>query len=177
MNALADLVGVDPRLLAELIGDLTRAERTVALAESLTGGLASAVLTSVPGASAVVRGGVIVYATDLKHSLAGVDAALLAEVGAVHPDVARQLAVGVRARCAATYGIGLTGVAGPDPQDGQPVGTVHVCLAGAAGPPLVAELLESGSRAQIRAAAVRAAIRLLQVALARGPGRQRAREH
>src|SRR5690606_17574795 len=107
--------------------------QTVATAESLTAGLLCAVLTEVPGASAVVRGGLVVYATDLKAGLAGVDRQLLAERGAVDPEVARQLAAGARERCGADWGVGLTGVAGPDPQDGVAPGTVHTGLAGPGG--------------------------------------------
>lgn len=114
--------------LGGLIGRLSRAGLTVAAAESLTGGLLTAALTSVPGSSAVVRGALVVYATDLKSSLAGVDAGLLAEHGPVHPAVAAALAAGARERCAADLGLGLTGVAGPDPQGDQPVGQWYVAL-------------------------------------------------
>ena len=102
---------------------------TVALAESLTGGLLASTLIEVPGASKTVRGGVVAYATDLKQSVLGVDGALLAAHGPVHPDVARQMAEGVRGRLDADVGISTTGVAGPDPQGGQPVGTVHIAIA------------------------------------------------
>ncbi|OLR94694.1 damage-inducible protein [Actinokineospora bangkokensis] len=137
---------------------------TVATAESLTAGLVTAALTAVPGSSAVVRGGVVVYATELKAELAGVDPALLAERGPVDPDVARALAAGARARCGATYGLGLTGVAGPDPQDGAPVGTVHVALVGPGFGEVVSPLF-SGGREAIRTAAVRAALDLVAVRL------------
>ena len=100
----------------------------MAVAESLTGGLVVGALTETPGASATVRGGLVVYATDLKATLAGVDADLLAERGAVDPDVAAALARGARERLDATIGLGVTGVAGPDPQDDQPVGTVFVAV-------------------------------------------------
>ena len=80
----------------ELVSRLIARGWTVAVAESLTGGLVVSSLVSVPGASATVRGGVVAYATALKHTLLGVDAALLAAEGAVHPDVARQMAEGVR---------------------------------------------------------------------------------
>jgi nicotinamide-nucleotide amidase len=102
---------------------------TVAVAESLTGGLLGAELTGMPGSSATFLGGVVAYATHLKHSLLGVPAELLAAHGAVHPEVATAMAAGVRERLGATYGLAVTGVAGPDPQDGQPVGTVHVAVA------------------------------------------------
>ena len=130
---LAAAVGVDDDLVPTLLAALAGRHLTVATAESLTGGLLAALLTEVPGSSAVVRGGVVVAATDLKPSLAGVDDALLASSGAVDPEVARQLAAGVRVRCAADVGIGLTGVAGPDPQDGAAVGTWYCALAGPGG--------------------------------------------
>lgn len=161
---LADLVGVPGVELARLIAALTEAGLTVATAESLTGGLLAACLTEVPGSSAVVRGGLVVYATDLKSGLAGVDARLLAERGPVDPDVAAALAAGARARCGADIGVGLTGVAGPDPQDGVAVGTWWVAISG----PGPATALRTGDpddagrgRAGIRAQAVRAALTLL----------------
>ena len=145
--------------------DVVRALRergeTVAAAESLTAGLVTATLTAVPGSSAVVRGGLVVYATDLKHALAGVDADLLAEHGAVHPEVARQLATGARERCGATWGLGLTGVAGPDPQDGVPAGTVHIGLSGPSGC-LGRTLTLRGDRHEIRIASTIGALDLLR---------------
>ena len=121
-------------LSARLIATLESRDLTVAVAESLTGGLLTSELIRTPGASAVVRGGIVAYDTELKHSLLGVDAGLLAVYGAVHADVARQMAAGVRAALTvaelpADIGIATTGVAGPDPQDGQPVGTVFVAIA------------------------------------------------
>lgn len=143
---------------------------TVAVAESLTGGLLTAALTDPAGASAVVRGGLVVYATDLKTTLAGVDPALLAERGAVHPDVALALATGARDRLAATYGIGVTGVAGPDEQDGIAVGTVHAALAGPRGVRVATERL-TGTRADIRTEAVQICLRLLASELSRAADR------
>ncbi len=159
-NPLAESLGVDAAELADLVSALKKKGETVATAESLTGGLVAAVLTSVPGSSAVVRGGVVVYATPLKHELAGVDDALLAEHGAVHPDVAAQLAGGARVTCGASWGIGLTGVAGPDPQDGIEPGVVHI---GVSGPEVatVHTIGIDGNRHQVRAGAVAAALRLL----------------
>ena len=83
-----------------------------------------------PGASAVVRGGVVAYMTDVKTSVLGVDRGLLDLEGAVHPEVAREMARGVVALVGADYGLATTGVAGPDPQDGRPVGEVHVAVSG-----------------------------------------------
>ncbi|HEV6954128.1 MAG TPA: CinA family protein [Promicromonospora sp.] len=101
---------------------------TIGVAESLTGGRVTAALVAVPGASRVVRGGVVAYATDLKARLLGVDADLLAERGAVDEAVAAQMASGVRAATDADVGLATTGVAGPDPQDGQPPGVVFVAV-------------------------------------------------
>ncbi len=145
--------------LARFVELLKDREATVATAESLTGGLVGATLTDVPGISAVYRGGVIVYATDLKATLAGVPEDLLAAVGPVHADTAHALAAGVRERLGATYGLATTGVAGPDPQAGIEAGTVYVA---AAGPHKVAvrKLSLSGDRAAIRWGSVEAVLRL-----------------
>lgn len=101
---------------------------TVAVAESLTGGLVVADLVSVPGASAVVRGGVVAYATELKHELLGVDSALLDAGGPIQQAVAEQMAAGVRVRLGADLGLATTGVAGPDAQDGHPPGEVWIAV-------------------------------------------------
>jgi nicotinamide-nucleotide amidase len=134
---------------------LTRGE-TVAAAESLTAGLFCAGLAEVPGASATLRGGVVVYATDLKTALAGVPADLLAAHGPVSPETAAALAEGVRERCAATWGVGLTGVAGPAPVDGHGAGRVYVGVSDGTRTDVVALDLP-GDRAAVRAAAVDAA--------------------
>ncbi|MEV4730974.1 CinA family protein [Saccharopolyspora sp. NPDC049426] len=150
-------IGLPFSQVAALIDALRQRGETVATAESLTAGLVAAALTEVPGASAVVRGGLVVYATDLKDRLAGVDPDLLAEHGAVHPDVAAQLAVGASRRCGADWGIGLTGVAGPDPQDGVAPGTVHLGFTGPRGTQVRTVVLD-GDRHAVRAAAVRVAL-------------------
>lgn len=142
----------------------TRGE-TLAVAESLTGGLLGATIVEVPGASTVFRGGLIVYATDLKARLAGVPAALLSAHGPVHADVAAALAAGARERCAADWGLATTGVAGPDPQDGVPPGTVYLGLAGPGGVAQVRRLDLTGDRPAVRSATVAAALALLAEAL------------
>ena len=145
---------------------LVRAGATVALAESLTGGAVAAALTSVPGASAVVVGGVVAYATPVKAQLLGVDADLLARRGAVDPDVARQMAEGVRRLLGAAYGVATTGAAGPDPAAGGtesadvPAGTAYVAVAGPRGTEVLALRL-GGDRAQVRATVVDSALELL----------------
>jgi nicotinamide-nucleotide amidase len=146
---------------AARVHELLRAqEATVAVAESLTGGLLGAALTSTPGSSATFRGALVVYATDLKQSLAGVPGPLLDAEGPVSAHVAAALAAGARDRLTATYGVGLTGVAGPDPQDGHDVGTVFAAVAGPGGGEVRALRL-TGDRAAIRAGAVAAALGLL----------------
>lgn len=147
------------RRAAQVLAALTARGWTLAVAESLTGGLVSATLVDVPGASAVLRGGVVAYATDLKASVLGVDRDLLAARGAVDPDVATAMAEGVRQQLRADVGLATTGVAGPDPQDGHRPGTVHV----AAVTPdacVVRSLDLRGDRAQVRRAAVDAVLRL-----------------
>src|SRR3954464_3816091 len=105
---------------AELLAALRARGQTLAVAESLTGGLLAAEFVAVPGASAVFRGGVVAYATDLKAALLGVPAPLLNSHGPVAPSVAAALAAGARERCGADWAAATTGVAGPDPQGGQP---------------------------------------------------------
>ncbi len=145
-------------IAADVVAELTRLRLTVAVAESLTGGLLVAELVGVPGASAVVNGGVVAYNTALKHSLLFVPGALLAQRGAVDADVAAAMAEGVRRACAvggvpASVGISTTGVAGPEPQDGKPVGTVFVGVANDAGTQ-VFDLTLGGARNAIRSSVV-----------------------
>jgi nicotinamide-nucleotide amidase len=151
---------------AEVLAALRARGETLAVAESLTGGLLAATIVDVPGASHAFRGGLVVYATELKASLAGVDAALLAARGPVDPDVAAQLAQGARSRCAADWGLATTGVAGPEPQDGVPVGTVYIGLAGPDGEGTARRLVLTGDRPAIRVAAVAEALAMLRDRLA-----------
>lgn len=155
-DGTADLADLAARVHAAL----RERHATVAVAESLTGGLLAAALVDVPGASATFRGSVTAYATDLKATLLGVDEGLLAVHGPVHPVVARQMADGARRLLGATYGLATTGVAGPEPQDGLPVGTVHVGFAGPEGTRAVSPVL-SGQRAVIRGTTVTRALELL----------------
>jgi len=142
---------------ADVVAVLRAAGATVATAESLTGGLVCASLVSVAGASDVVRGGVVVYASDLKTSLLGVDPGVVASRGTVDAIVAEEMAVGVRDRLGATYGVSTTGVAGPDPSEGRPAGTVFVAVASPSGVrswPLDLP----GGRDEVRSAAVDAVL-------------------
>jgi nicotinamide-nucleotide amidase len=147
---------------APLIERLVASGRTIACAESLTGGLLSATLVDVPGASNAFLGGIVAYATELKRALVGVDAHLLEERGPVDPQVAEQLADHVRGLCAvagrpADFGIGTTGVAGPDAQGGRAPGTVFVGIASPRGIRSIALRLP-GNRAAVRRATVSRAI-------------------
>lgn len=119
-------------LAAAVVATLRDRSQTLATAESLTGGLVGATLTDVPGASAVYRGGLIVYATELKAELARVSVQTLAADGPVAASTAAQLARGAADVCGADWGLATTGVAGPEPQDGHPVGQVYVAVAGPA---------------------------------------------
>ncbi|WP_017587549.1 CinA family protein [Nocardiopsis ganjiahuensis] len=144
---------------------LLEAEATCATAESLTGGLIGAHLTAVPGTSATYRGGAVTYATDTKAAVLGVPEDLLSEHGAVHPDVAAHMARGVRELVGADYGVAVTGVAGPEPQDGQPVGTVYAAVAGPDSHTEVVRFSFTGDRAGIRYHTVKGALRLLRTAV------------
>ncbi|MEU3773375.1 CinA family protein [Streptomyces sp. NPDC032472] len=147
-------------MAAQALHLLAESDQTLAVAESLTGGMVAAELTAVPGASRSFRGSVTAYATELKHRLLGVDAGLLAAEGAVNPQVAAEMATGVRRALGASWGIATTGVAGPDPQDGRPVGTVFVAVAGPQGEKTV-NLRLNGSREEIRRESARTVLELL----------------
>jgi nicotinamide-nucleotide amidase len=152
-------------LAVPVVALLRERTQSLATAESLTGGLLSATIVDVPGASLIFRGGLVVYATDLKRDLAGVAGPLLAERGPVDPDVALALADGARRVCRADWGLATTGVAGPDPQNGIPVGTVYIACRGPSGGE-VRGLTLDGDRPQIRAGAVAAALAMLEELLA-----------
>ncbi len=155
-----------PDAVHRLVAELAAKNLTVAVAESLTGGLIMAALTSVAGASRVLRGGVVAYATDTKESMLGVDAELLESAGPVDPDVAEQMAVGVRERFDTSFGLSSTGVAGPDGQDGKSPGLVFVAVSAPFGV-WHRELLLEGDRSAIRTRAGIAALELLSDVLAR----------
>ena len=155
---------VDSQVAALLI-ELETKGLHLAIAESLTGGLLTSAFVEVAGASKVLLGSIVAYQTELKHQLLGVSRALLEEQGAVDPEVVAQMAGGVRAKLATKSGldeskvIGLatTGVAGPETQDGKPVGTVFIGISAPSGD-FVYPLELSGSRAEIRLGAVAAAV-------------------
>ncbi|MZD55132.1 CinA family protein [Streptomyces sp. SID5606] len=153
---------------ADVVRLLTVRGETLAVAESLTGGMVASAITAVPGASKAFRGSVTAYATELKREILGVDGSLLAARGAVDPQVAAQMAAGARKILGADWGIATTGVAGPDAQDGEPVGTVFVAvdgplgtLEGSACGGKVEALRLNGDRAEIRMESVRSVLALL----------------
>jgi nicotinamide-nucleotide amidase len=147
--------------------------RSVATAESLTGGQLGSTITAIPGASKIYRGGVIAYASDLKTDLLGVSGALLSEGGAVQAQVALDMATGVAQRLDAEFGLAVTGVAGPDSQDGHLPGTVFVaCIQRDEQGSVIDSVVEQlhlfpeltdprAARAQIREETVAAALELL----------------
>jgi nicotinamide-nucleotide amidase len=160
---------------AAAVAVLEQLSLTVATAESLTGGLVCAALTSVPGSSAVVRGGVVAYAVPVKHDLLGVDADLLRRKGAVDPDVCEAMARGAGRLLQADVGLATTGVAGPEPHGGQEVGTVYIAVAltadadgGGQGPAIVKRLQLEGDRDAIRRTTVTTVLALLTALLSGG---------
>lgn len=128
---LGDAVyGIDVGSLEEVVvHELSRRKKTVATAESCTGGLLAARLTDIPGASDVFHMGAVTYVNEVKSMLLGVPEALLAEKGAVSAEVARAMAEGVRRKAGADFGLSVTGVAGPEPSEGKPVGLIYLALA------------------------------------------------
>jgi nicotinamide-nucleotide amidase len=154
---------------AGVLESLTRRGETVATAESLTGGLLASQLTDVPGASRSFIGGVVSYATRVKVSVLDVPLDVVERHGVVSEQCAVAMARGVRHRLDATWAVATTGVAGPDPQEGRPVGTVWVAVAGDDG--VTTRLLDlTGDRHAIREATCGAALSLLRDLLREEPG-------
>jgi nicotinamide-nucleotide amidase len=136
---------------ARVLDLLASRDETLATAESLTGGLLAAMLTDVPGASRSFVGGVVSYATRVKVSALDVPPSVVEEHGVISAECAAAMATGVRRRLDATWGLATTGVAGPDEQEGRPVGTVWVAVADPGG--VETRLLSlAGDRAAIRGA-------------------------
>ncbi|TFB56041.1 CinA family protein [Cryobacterium tagatosivorans] len=165
--------GADADPTALLIAELTARHLTIAVAESLTGGLLVAELVRIPGASVVVNGGVVAYQTELKHRLLAVDSSILNVHGPVHPDVAKQMAIGVRTHLAvggerADIGVSTTGVAGPDASDGHEPGTVFIGLSQGTGAWAI-PLQLPGDRDAVRAEAVARAVQAVREILGRDP--------
>ena len=168
--------GCDEERCARAAAELLRAAEhrgvTVAIAESLTGGQVSSSLVEVPGASRVLVGAVVAYATRIKAQVLGVDAAHLERTGPVDRDVALQMAYGVRRLLGADLGLATTGVAGPGTADGHPAGTVHVAVVAPWGE-AHCELHLSGERAQIRRRTVLNVIELAVALLKENARRER----
>jgi nicotinamide-nucleotide amidase len=147
-------------LATEILRLLTANGQTVATAESLTGGLVAAALTDVAGSSQAFRGGVVAYATDLKAQVLGVDSWMLEKHGPVYAPVAAAMAEGVRMRLGATIGVATTGVAGPEPADGFPPGTVHIAVS-LADDTVVRTMALNGNRDEVRRLTVERLLGLL----------------
>lgn len=147
----------DP-LAAAVVAALVARGETLATAESLTGGLIGAALTTVSGSSAAYRGGLVTYATDLKHSLGGVPLDVLSRFGVVSSETATAMASGVRTATGSDWGLAVTGVAGPDPQEGHQPGEVWIGLAGPGVPAAARGLEVDGDRDLVRARTVAAAL-------------------
>ena len=147
-------------LAREAITALKNRGLTVCTCESLTGGLICATLVDVPGASKVVRGGLITYQTDTKPLLAGVDAALIEKKGVVSAEVAAAMADGARNRLQADIAVSATGMASPGEPDEPPAGTVFVGVASAKGTRAI-PLKLSGTRAEVRQKTVETAIKAI----------------
>lgn len=160
---------------AQVLDLLVDHGETLAVAESLTGGMVAAEITAAPGSSRAFRGSVTAYATDLKRDLLGVDGALLDERGAVDEEVARRMAEGVRAALSASWGLSTTGVAGPEQQDGRPVGTVFAAVAGPHGVTVCRGFRFDGDRAEIRGRSATSALGVLHDELA-GNARRKDKE-
>lgn len=144
---------------AALLAELARRGWSVATGESLTAGLVAATLADVPGASATLRGGIVAYQVPVKARLLGVDEDDLAQ-GVVSAAVARAMARGAADALGAEVGIGTTGVAGPEPHDGEPVGSVWIAVTAPTGTS-TRHLELTGDRASIRSQTVAACFALL----------------
>jgi PncC family amidohydrolase len=144
---------------------LKEAGLTVAAMESCTGGLLASTLTDTPGSSAYVRGGIVSYATAIKEQF-GVSAETIAREGVISAATALAMAEAVRHALGSDIGVGITGVAGPDLQEGKPVGTVFIAVAGPGdAPPTQTGYTFGGSRESIKRRAVTTALTLLRRAL------------
>ena len=159
-----DLARTGGGAIEEVILDLLSARsQTLALAESMTGGLIAARLTAIPGASRVLKGGAVVYSAEAKAELAGLDATFIKEKGTVSEAVTRELAERLRARLGATWGLAVTGNAGPgeDPAGPAPVGTTFIALAGPHGT-RCEHMVQAGDRADMQLRAVMVGLDLLR---------------
>lgn len=158
--------GVNKDTLQSVIGDhLRKRHQALAIMESLTGGLLSSAITDVPGSSDYFIGGVVSYSTELKVQM-GVPQEVIDQHGAVSVETARAMAHAIREQLSAYYGLGITGVAGPDSQEGKPAGTVHIAIEGPEGVVTGMGPGWRGSRSDQKRLAVNAALNLLRLHLA-----------
>ena len=157
--------GADDDTLAGAVGDMLR-ERglTLATMESCTGGLLASTITDVPGSSDYFKGGLVAYATEMKVAW-GVDPEVIAEHGAISAACAREMARAARERLSADIGIGVTGVAGPDPQEDKPVGTIHIAIDDGRGKPQAISYTFAQGREAVKRRAVTSALALLRRSL------------
>lgn len=154
------MAGSDLRTAVDLIHLAVTHGVTLGTAESLTGGAVAAAIVDVPGASDCLEGGVVSYSHAVKERTLGVSHDLLESKGAVDPDVARAMARGARAALGVDWAVSTTGVAGPEPHDGQAVGTVYIAVSGPRGEEHL-ELHLDGGRAAIRRETVSRAVDFL----------------
>ncbi len=144
-----------------IVERLSGTRRTVATAESCTGGLISHRLTNVPGASNCLVGGVVAYSNEVKVSFLGVDPQVLQAEGAVSEPVARQMAEGVRQAFETGFGVGVTGIAGPGGgSEEKPVGLVYIAVADA-GETRVSRNVFEGSRVAVKQQTAQRALEML----------------
>ena len=154
--------GADEDTFESVVGDMMRVRNvTLATMESCTGGLLASTLTDVPGASIYFRGGLVSYQTELKVEW-GVPQDIVDEFGVISPECARAMALAARERLETSVGIGITGVAGPDDQEGKPVGTVHIGVDAIWSAPQTLSYVFAQDRAAIKRRAVTTALNLLR---------------
>jgi PncC family amidohydrolase len=157
--------GKDDDTLEGTIGDmLIERRQTLGSMESCTGGLFASTITDVPGSSEYFLGGVVAYSTDLKLE-SGIDPDVVEEFGVISPETATEMANAARVRLGTDYGVGITGVAGPDPQEGKSPGTVHVAVAGPGGAMGNLSMSMNQGRQAVKRRAVTTALLLLRRAL------------
>lgn len=147
------------------IGDMLMERRqTLSSMESCTGGLLASTLTDTPGASSYYSGGIVSYLTEVKVE-SGVDLGIVREFGVISPETAEAMARAVRDKLGTDYGVGITGVAGPDPQEDKPPGTVHIAVASPDGSASHVSMSMNSGRAAVKRRAVTSALMLLRRAL------------
>lgn len=143
------MTGSDFRTAVDLVQLAVEHGVTIGTAESLTGGSVAAAIVDVPGASECLEGGVVSYSHAVKEKTLDVSHDLLETEGAVAPEIARAMARGARTALGVDWAVSTTGVAGPEPHDGQAVGTVYIGVSGPRGEDYL-ELHLDGERAAIR---------------------------